>query len=170
MSILIVTVVRSGSSRLLEAISKAHGKVGILEPTTPGYIAEFDPSKDIVKIAVQTLTTSDTIELIGKFDKTILLDRKDKLAQAISYLNLKIHMNGNYDSKYVSKDFTQDQIDEYLSRLEDTRKQLTEISKVTSIPIVYLEDLIQFKDIGVEYDKSFFVKQLKLRQEKEQLI
>ena len=29
MSILIVTVVRSGSSRLLEAVSKAYGKVGI---------------------------------------------------------------------------------------------------------------------------------------------
>jgi len=170
MSILIIAVVRSGSSRLLQAVSHAYGREGIFEPTSPKYIADFDPSKDIVKIAVQTLTTSDTIELIGKFDKTILLDRKDKLAQAISYLNLKIHMNGNYDSKYVSKDFTQDQIDEYLSRLEDTRKQLTEISKVTSIPIVYLEDLIQFKDIGVEYDKSFFVKQLKLRQEKEQLI
>jgi len=170
MSILIVTVVRSGSSRLLEAVSKAHGKVGILEPTTPGYIADFDPSKDIVKIAVQTLTTSDTLELIKKFDKTILLDRRDKLAQAISYLNLHTHMKGKHNSKYVSKEFAQEEIDSALQRLEDTRKQLTDISKATSIPIIYLEDLTQFKDIGVEYDKSFFVKELKLRQEKEQLI
>lgn len=170
MSILIVTVVRSGSSRLLEAVSKAHGKVGILEPTTPGYIADFDPSKDIVKIAVQTLTTSDTLELITKFDETILLDRRDKLAQAISYLNLHTHMKGKHNSKYVSKEFTQEEIDSALQRLEETRQQLIEISKVTSIPIVYLEDLIQFKDIGVEYDKSFFTKELKLRQEKEQLI
>lgn len=169
MSILIITIVRSGSSRLLQAVSKAYGKEGILEPTTPGHIAAFDPSRDIVKIAVQTLSLSDHLELINKFDKTILLDRKDRLAQAISYLNLHNHMKGKHDSKYVSKDFTQDQIDVALIRLNNTRKQLEDISKALSLPIFYLEDLIAFKDIGVGYDKSFFAPGLKLRQVNKQL-
>jgi len=170
MSILIITVVRSGSSRLLQAVAKAYDKEGILEPTTPGYIAEFDPSKDIVKIAVQTLSLLDHLELVNKFDKTILLDRKDKLAQAISYLNLHTYMKGKHDSKYVSRDFTENQIEVALNRLKDTSKQLKDISEATSLPIVYLEDLIALKDIGVKYDKSFFDKQLKLRQINKQVI
>lgn len=169
MSILIIAVARSGSSRLLQAVSHAYGKEGIFEPTTPGCLADFNPSTDIVKTAVETLPLADHLKLIRQFDKTILLDRKDRLAQAISYLNLQTHMKGNYDSKYVSKDFTQDQINRSLSRLEDTREQLEDISKALSLPIVYLEDLVALKEIGVKYSKSFFAPELKLRQEKKQL-
>ena len=68
MNLLIVSVVRSGSSRLLESISTFYKQEGIFEPTTPQYKKDFNPKKDIVKIAIQTKSVDAHIELINQFD------------------------------------------------------------------------------------------------------
>ena len=47
MNVLILSTVRSGSSRLLESISSYYNQEGIFEPTTPQYKKDFNPSEDI---------------------------------------------------------------------------------------------------------------------------
>jgi hypothetical protein len=171
MNVLILTVVRSGSSRLLESIASHYGQEGIFEPTTPDYKREFDPSSDIVKIAIQTLSIEEHLELISKFDNVILLDRKDILAQSESYLNLWNVLGGRYDTKYISKSFSQEEINETMDKFYRWKKDLVEISNHINKPITYLEDLLQFKDIeGVEYDRSFFKPEYKLRQQSKSLL
>ena len=86
MNVLILSTVRSGSSRLLESISSYYNQEGIFEPTTPRYKKDFNPSEDIVKIVIQTLSIEEHLELINKFKNVILLDRKDIKAQVESYL------------------------------------------------------------------------------------
>lgn len=170
MSILILSTVRSGSSRLLQAICKEYNQEGVFEPTTPMYKCDFDPKKDIVKIVVQTLPTYQLIELISEFDKVILLDRKDIIAQSESYLNLWNNLNGKYDKKYTSTNFSDKQIKETILKFTDWKKKLYKISIETNIPIVYLEDLLEHKDIGVNYDKELFTEKYRLRQVKNNLI
>jgi len=127
MNVLILTVVRSGSSRLLESIASHYGQEGIFEPTTPDYKREFDPSRDIVKIAIQTLSIEEHLELISKFDNVILLDRKDILAQSESYLNLWNVLGGRYDTKYISKSFSQEEINETMDKFYRWKKDLVDI-------------------------------------------
>lgn len=171
MNLLIITVVRSGSSRLLESIASYYGQEGIFEPTTPDYRREFDPNSDIVKIAIQTLSIEEHLELVSKFDNVILLDRRDIIAQSESYLNLWNVLGGRYDTKYISKSFSQEQIDETVDKFNKWKKDLEEISNHINKPIIYLEDLLQFKDIeGIEYDKSFFEPEYKLRQHSKSLL
>lgn len=170
MSILILSTVRSGSSRLLQAISKAYNQEGIFEPTTPDYKQDFDPKKDIVKIVVQTLPTSKHIELIEEFSKTIILDRKDIVAQSESYLNLWNKFPGRHDMKYTNANFTEEQIEEIVKKFLSWKQKLSDISEQVNIPITYLEDLLEHKDIGVEYDKELFTEKYKLRQVKKPLI
>jgi hypothetical protein len=167
MNLLIVSVVRSGSSRLLESISTFYKQEGIFEPTTPQYKKDFNPKKDIVKIAIQTKSVDAHIELINQFDNVILLDRKDILAQAESYLNLWEVLGGNYNSKYVSVKFSQEKIDKTIDKFKKWKSDLKEISEKINQPIIYLEDLLEFKDIGdIGYDKAFFKPEHKLRQSK----
>jgi hypothetical protein len=171
MNLLIVTVVRSGSSRLLESIASHYGQEGIFEPTTPDYKRKFDPNSDIVKIAIQTLSIEEHLKLISKFDNVILLDRKDIIAQSESYLNLWNVLGGRYDTKYVSKSFSQEQIDETIEKFTKWKKDLEEISNHINKPIIYLEDLLQFQDIeGIEYNKSFFEPKHKLRQQSKSIL
>jgi hypothetical protein len=167
MNLLIVSVVRSGSSRLLESISTFYKQEGIFEPTTPQYKKDFNPKKDIVKIAIQTKSVDAHIELINQFDNVILLDRKDILAQAESYLNLWEVLGGNYNLKYVSVKFSQEKIDKTIDKFKKWKSDLKEISEKINQPIIYLEDLLEFKDIGdIGYDKAFFKPEHKLRQSK----
>jgi hypothetical protein len=171
MNLLIVSVVRSGSSKLLESISSFYKQEGIFEPTTPQYKKDFNPKKDIVKIAIQTKSVDTHIELINQFDNVILLDRKDIIAQAESYLNLWKVLGGNYKSKYIGVEFSQEDIDKTIDKFKKWKSDLKEISEKINQPIIYLEDLLQFKDIdGIGYDKSFFKPEHRLRQFKKTII
>jgi hypothetical protein len=169
MSILILSTVRSGSSQLLEAVGKYYNKQVVFEPTTPMYKKPFNPEEDIVKIVLQTLTTVELLELINKFDKTILLDRKDIIAQSESYLNLWNNLDGKYNVSYVNIGFTDYEIQETIKKFTLWKKKLDTISTKTSIPIVYLEDLIEGKEIGIGYDKAFFEPSHKLRKKRPSL-
>jgi hypothetical protein len=170
MSILILSTVRSGSTQLLEAVGKYYNKQVVFEPTTPMYKKSFKPQEDIVKIVLQTLTTVELLELISKFDKTVLLDRKDIVAQSESYLNLWNNLDGRYNVSYIGKSFSENKIEETVKKFTEWKKKLSVISTKTSIPIVYLEDLIKGKDIGIGYDKTFFEPSHKLRKKVNPLI
>ena len=170
MSILILSTVRSGSSQLLEAVGKYYNKQVVFEPTTPMYKKSFKPEEDIVKIVLQTLTTVELLELINRFNKTVLLDRKDIIAQSESYLNLWNNLEGRYNVSYVDRGFTSSEIQETVEKFTEWKKKLSVISTKTSIPIVYLEDLIKGKDIGIGYDKTFFEPSHKLRKKVNSLI
>jgi hypothetical protein len=165
MNVLIISIVRSGSSRLLESIASHYNQKGIFEPTTPRYKKDFDSKKDIVKIVIQTLTIEEHLELIQNFDNLILLDRKDIVAQSESYLNLWYQLDGNYNKKYIGAKFSKKQINETIEKLKNWKSDLKKISKIIKKPIIYLEDLLEAKDIdGIEYDKDFFTEEYKLRQ------
>lgn len=171
MNVLILSTVRSGSSRLLESISSYYNQEGIFEPTTPRYKKDFDPTKDIVKIVIQTLSIEEHLELINKFENVILLDRKDIKAQVESYLNLWTYLNGDYNKKYVAKEFSEEVINETLHKFKKWKSDLKKISKKINKPIIYLEDLLEFKKIkGIGYDTKFFKKEYKLRQKNKWII
>ena len=167
MNVLILSTVRSGSSRLLESISSYYNQEGIFEPTTPQYKKDFNPSEDIVKIVIQTLSIEEHLELISKFKNVILLDRKDIKAQVESYLNLWTYLNGDYNKKYVAKGFSEGVVNQTLDKFKKWKSDLKVISKKINRPIIYLEDLLEFKEIkGIGYDTRFFKKEYKLRQKR----
>ena len=66
------------------------------------------------------------IELINQFDNVILLDRKDIIAQAESYLNLWKVLGGNYKSKYISVEFSQEDIDKTIDKFIKNGVNLSE--------------------------------------------
>ena len=171
MNVLILSTVRSGSSRLLEAVSSYYNQNGIFEPTTPQYKKEFDPTKDIVKIVIQTLSIEQHLELIQKFENVILLDRKDIKSQVESYLNLWTYLNGDYNKKYIAEEFSEEVINQTLDKFKKWKSDLEKISKKINKPIIYLEDLLEFKEIkGIGYDTKFFEKEYKLRQVNKSII
>ena len=56
---------------------------------------------------------------------------------------------------------------EYLDKFKKWKSDLKVISKKINKPIIYLEDLLEFKEIkGIGYDTRFFKKEYKLRQKR----
>jgi len=167
MSVLIISTVRSGSTQLLKSVGEYYGKNTVFEPKNKNL---FDVKKDVVKIIVNSLSVDEIIKLINEFDNTIILDRKDIYAQSESYLNLWHQLNGRNNSSYISETFSDDLLKETIDKYNKWKFKLKEISDSTNIPITYLEELINGKDIGIGYEKKYFSSKYKLRHEKKYFI
>lgn len=80
-------------------------------------------------------------ELISLFDKTILLDRKDYEDHLISYCNLQQRYKANVDVR-ARYDVNTVEVDRsYEKWLNEDKKELQYISRITKLPIYYYEDI-----------------------------
>lgn len=88
------------------------------------------------------------------FDKIIILDRKDKIAQSESFVinetiwretGIDWHTQKIYDLSNIDKTF----LDTMVSRYNESSEILFEISKSQNLPIFYYEDIFLERNINV---------------------
>ena len=180
-NLLIIAEPRCGSSNLLYAISTAYG-----------YTAQYERDSNTIKkdlkivnntvakiqIGHRTLDVNYYKDLVSKFDKTILLARRDykKQCQALWAL---FNINDNqWHQKWHVKDLP-DNIEEldswvYVDTLLRQWKDLQiKLSKETGIDIEYYEDVYSNKslnDKSIKLNLKYFGKEYKLRHEDSETI
>ena len=129
-SILIIACLRCGGIYLARQLAKRYGLKFIFEPKKleykKGVCIKFLPEHDF------------TFEEIKKFDKIIILDRKEKIEQALSLKELIKNVK-HAEKSYRSDDYTG--IEPYLKRLYEIEKRLISISRKLASKIYYYEDL-----------------------------
>ena len=129
-SILIIGSLRCGGIYLARQLSKTYGLKFIFEPKKlefkKGVCIKFLPEYDF------------DIQEVKKFDKVIILDRKNKREQALSLKELTQNVK-NAEKRYKSNDYTG--IKPYLERLVEIEKSLIKLSRKLKSKIYYYEDL-----------------------------
>lgn len=162
--ILILGISRSGTCSLGQAISNQN-YFPIKEPFNQGLkggrthvypIKDFDRYDNVVvkSLALQKPKNIDygltefQLKFINDFDKTILLDRRDRKEHNESFLHLYWRIETNqrslqkWHSDIISKKFRkQFERDNRYFDLDLQKSQINEISRITNIPITYYEDL-----------------------------
>ena len=154
MKILILALPRTGSTSLLDKISKEYNLKKVFEPfhpTTQNGWNRYDSTEDNIIVKSIVCHHSDNLKLIKDFDEIILLSRKnfnDHL-ESHSYHVYFANTNGYYHiNPYIYKEPPTHIIELCKSDLIDMNNELEKISKITNIPIVYYEDLF---DLNSEY-------------------
>ncbi len=143
MKILIISLPRTGSTSLMNNLSKEYGLKPIFEPFTKFDNPTYNGEDNVV---VKTIICHhpNNIELIKQFDKIILLSRKNlkELLESHSYQTYFSKINGyNSNNPYVYTSPPDDVIK--LCDL-DINKWILDIqllSDLTKIPITYYEDI-----------------------------
>ena len=143
-SILVIATVRSGGTSMLNAIGDAYKQDVFFEPHTPMYKADYNPLNSIVKNVVQNMSIDEHIELAKQFDKVVLFDRRDIVAQSSSYWHLWNKLDGNYKESYVPKEISKRDLSQIMTRFTLWKDQLLHISRGLGQPIIYLEDVQHF--------------------------
>lgn len=150
MKILIIAMTRTGSSSLTLKLAEEHNLKWVSEPTKNGsdYLPNEEDDNTVVKIIMWHIPTGVTdemkwwVELAGRFDKVVLLTRRDlkSCAESISYLRYhreRIHFNSGM--QYVwepTPNYTE--VQEMVNNYYD---KLLELSKILKVDITYYEDI-----------------------------
>lgn len=166
-NVLIIAEPRTGSSNLLNAISSAYGFKAQFEPNPHEVITD---SGWVVKlISHEQFTLESIVNLIPKFEVTILLSRKNTKEQYESFWAL-INLNGRNPLQkwHVSNLPTDD--DQYIFRknvIDKSKVRLKEVSELANIPINYYEDVYTKKKVipELKLDLKYFSPTNKCRQE-----
>ena len=173
MKILILGTPRSGSTSLVKFIDSHINLLNykmIIEPfnkasptyineiknnDTISYLTKFDNVliKSLFLIGVDEYPTKSFNNIFeyfewcyGYFDKIIIIDRKDKLAQSESFVinetmlrekNISWHLPKLYDLDLIDKSY----LNIMIGRYTESSKILSEISESQNIPIFYYEDI-----------------------------
>ena len=186
MKILILGISRSGTTSLKQAISNQN-YFSIGEPFNQGLedgrthlypIKDFDMYDNVVvkSLALQKPKNIDyeliefQLKFIKDFDKTILLDRRDRKEHNESFLHLYWRLETKqptmqkWDSDIIPKKYRElfEKDNRYFD-LDLQKSQINEISRITNIPITYYEDLYgKDRNKSLEIIKSW---QLKINDE-----
>jgi hypothetical protein len=130
---------------------------------TISYLTKFDNVliKSLFLIGVDEYPTKSFNNIFeyfewcyGYFDKIIIIDRKDKLAQSESFVinetvskerNIDWHSPKLYDLDTIDKSY----LNIMINRYTESSKILSEISKEQNIPIFYYEDIFLEHDMDV---------------------
>jgi|688.fasta_scaffold06682_16 hypothetical protein len=150
MKIVIIAMARTGTSSLLLKLAAEHNLKWVSEPTKNGsdYLPNDKDDNTIVKIIMWHIPTGITdemkwwVDLAGRFDKVVLLGRRDlkSCAESIAYLRYnreRTHLNGGM--QYIwepTPNYTevQEMVNNYYTKL-------LELSKILKIDITYYEDI-----------------------------
>jgi hypothetical protein len=162
--LLITSLPRTGSSKLLTEISKKYNLNGIFEPYNIMVLNKETYSRNMVDVAVKTIIgqtpkliqydieseeyTNQYLnwyyEFILDFDKIILLSRKDLIAciESISFLMYNYDKkNFNYYSQYFYEKPPKEIYDIFEKEIRVYDKIINILSKELNIPITYYEDI-----------------------------
>lgn len=152
MKILIISLPRTGSNSLMKKYANKHNLIMIGEPfNQKNKNIDFE-WENMNNIIVKTIVNQkpnhikeDTIEFYldfsKKFDQIILLNRRDKkdCAESLAFLNYNEKNGFKFDEKYEWYETPNIEISKKF--LEECDKQLTELSKLLMIDIIYYEDI-----------------------------
>lgn len=164
MKILIISLPRTGSSRLLDDISKKNKLKPIFEPYNIMFLDKVLYDSNIKNVAVKTIIgqTPERIkydvetdeylnkylnwiyEFIKEFDEIILLSRRDLVAciESVSFLMYNYgKIKFNYYSPYFYEKPPKEIYEIYEREIYVYDKIINIISKSLNIPIIYYEDI-----------------------------
>ena len=157
MNILIISLPRTGSTELGKKLAIDNKLVYNFEPFNP--LNKINTQNNIHNSVVKTIIfhkpnsikesdrISWLIELVSKFEKTILLSRKDlkACAESWSYLNYKMKTsNFSSISPYIWEKTPN--YDDAFYNIKLWNEELNHISEKTNIPITYYEDIYDLND------------------------
>ena len=144
MKVLVIAAARSGGFYFIKELSKNHDLKLYHEPMDLSYV---DLTEDVVvKVLVHRPFGYDVdriVEYLGKYDHVFLLDRRDKTDHLRSIYNLYEYV-GDMGKRYVWDDsmiIDEERVNHYNRWVEKQTNCIEEVSKRTSIPIIYYEDL-----------------------------
>ena len=151
MKILIISLPRTGSNSLMKKYADDYNLIMVGEPyneITNHVNIEWENMDDIV---VKTIINQKPkhiddinefyVNFSKKFDKVILLNRKDKTAcaESLAFFNYNEKNGFNFNEKYEW--YKTPNIEESKKFLEKCDEQLNELSKSLMIDVTYYEDI-----------------------------
>ncbi len=183
-TILIISLPRSGSTNLMLSLGRGYGFSTFFEQdkknANPNLYSKGKSIKEnsIHKIIVDTQKGIDYyLDLIERFDYTILLDRKDILQQAESYYILRYINKGKVNAQWNDEIIDRQGIrktEEYKRMLETCKKNrnlLRGISEFSNIEIDYYEDVYSKKHLHnkeIKLDLEYMSERKRCRQSSKQ--
>jgi hypothetical protein len=143
MSILIISLPRTGSTSLLYKISKERGLNPLFEPFDGTKRVKYSGEKNVV---VKTIIChhSNNLDLAKEFDEVILLSRKNLLECAESHAYQTYFSKAkNYNSNhaYYYEEAPKDIFELCYKDILKWDKELEDLSKDLNVPITYYEDI-----------------------------
>lgn len=153
--ILIIHLPRTGSTTLMDNISKEENVPYIFEPfdNSGRYKYIKNQIRHVVKSPIYHKSVDFYLEFINEFDKVILLSRKDLKQCAESWAYLSEHGLHNSPNKIkgfnsVEKYFyiPTDNFEKYYKQIVEWDTNIKFISNKTNIPITYYEDIFDISN------------------------
>jgi hypothetical protein len=143
MSILIIALPRTGSTSLLYKLAKENGFKSLFEPFDNSGRVKYTGEKNVV---LKTIIChhADNFELSKKFDKVILLSRKNILECAESHAyQTYFSKTKNYNSNnpYYYEEVPSEIFQLCYNDILKWNIELEDLSKRLNIPITYYEDI-----------------------------
>ena len=168
MKILIIASPRCGGYALHRELAKTYNLTAIHEPTWFGMNKDFKDNT-CVKALVYKNTIEELVALASRFDKVILLDRKDKIAQTQAIVSLNAN-GGDMKAKWEWKENTHpsEVIIKWACTLTNCNNTLKELSKELDIPLEYYEEVyygdgLANKELEFKPDTSEKLRQIDLK-------
>ena len=165
MKILIISIPRSGSTSLFNALVHSSERIKLdpyLEPYNPDMEKYKDKKIDfygncILKTIVHQkplgISWKDFYEqLIERFDKVILLSRKNKIevleSLGFAYYSNKFKKKQDWHTKYRYDDIKDIPLEKYAELVDFFYKRLDEIKTLFNLNTYFYEDLYTNSDVG----------------------
>jgi hypothetical protein len=168
MKILIIATPRCGGYTLHKELAKTYNLTAIHEPKWKGLDKEFIEDS-CVKVIVYENTLEELVNLASKFEKVILLDRKDKIAQTQAIVSLNAN-DGNMFRKWVWEEgkHSSEDIINWAVTLANCNNKLENLSKELNVPLEYYEDIfygdgLADKELEFKPDTSKKLRQLNVK-------
>ena len=142
MSILIISLPRTGSTSLLYKLAKENELTPLFEPFDNSGRVQYNGEKNVI---VKTIICHhpNNLELISNFDEIILLNRRNlkELIESHSYQTYFLKTGYNSNNPYVYKEPPQEIINLCTSDILNWNEEINRLSEITKIPITYYEDI-----------------------------
>jgi len=150
MSVLIISLPRTGSTSLLHKIAKEKNLKPLFEPFDGTGRIEYNGERDVV---VKTIIChhNDNLELSKKFDEVILLTRRNVKECTEShayqtYFSKKKNYNSN--TPYVYEEVPSEIYELCYNDIIKWNKEIDELSTKLNVPITYYEDIFDSNNEG----------------------
>jgi hypothetical protein len=146
MSVLIISLPRTGSTSLLHKLAKEKNLKPLFEPFDGTGRVEYNSEKNVV---VKTIIChhNDNIQLSKNFDEVILLTRRNvkECTESHAYQTYFSKIK-NYDSNkpYVYEEIPTDIFELCHNDIIKWNKELSDLSTKLNVPITYYEDIFDF--------------------------
>jgi len=168
---LIIAHPRSGSSNLCRSIASAYNLEMCFEPFSKGKVLTYDT---VTKVIITRRPPEFFFQLTKRYEKIILLSRKDSIASAESLAALATSGTSNVDYKWTK--LSPEALNQRPMRIKqiiDDKNNIELLSNYLDIPIDYYEDIYSkytLKDSSIKLDTRFFHPSRKCKVEKHPLI